>query len=123
MSYKIKNPYLKGFRDSVAFIESLGFEVEMPHLLSKNQKEYTAEEANESRCVTKIRWVVESVNGRLKIMFPFFQDTIHNNYLNKVGRFLRIACAMINAFCPPLNKDVPQSVDLATYLIERYINA
>ena len=38
----------------------------MPHFLNKSQKRHTTEEANESRPVTKVRLVVESVNGRVK---------------------------------------------------------
>lgn len=53
------------------------------------------------------RWVVESVNGRIKNVFPFFKHTIEGSYVPKVMRFNRIACAIMNKYFPPLfsNKD------------------
>ena len=32
----------------------------MPYFLDKNQKQFTTEQANQSRMGTKIRWVVEA---------------------------------------------------------------
>lgn len=53
------------------------------------------------------RWVVESVNGRVKNVFPFFKHTIEGTYVPKIMRFNRIACAILNKYFPPLstNKD------------------
>ena len=58
----------QGLRDAADILKE--FEIEsytkcMPHFL-KFQKQHTAEEANESRPVTKVRLVVESVIGRVK---------------------------------------------------------
>jgi hypothetical protein len=55
----------------VALAESLGVKVTIPHFLAKNQKQLTYAQANESRLCTALRWVAESVNGRLKKVFPF----------------------------------------------------
>ena len=55
-----------GFRDAVDFLEVAGFRVEMPCYLSKGTKQHSTKEANTSRLVTKVRWVVESVNGMIK---------------------------------------------------------
>lgn len=35
-------------------------------------------------------------------MFPFFKHTIEGTYVPKIMRFNRIACAIINKYCPPL---------------------
>jgi len=88
----------RGFRDSVALLESFGHEVKMPSLLPRTQKQLTCKEGNESRLCTAVRWVVESANGRLKNVFPFFGHTISNKYLcsTKLNRFVRIACAILN---------------------------
>lgn len=48
------------------------------------------------------RWVVESVNGRIKNVFPFFKHTIEGTYVPKIMRFNRIACAIMNKYFPPL---------------------
>ncbi|CAC5402839.1 unnamed protein product [Mytilus coruscus] len=52
----------RGFRDVVEYLEEQGFSVQMPLYLKKGQKQHTTEEANTSRLVTKVRWIVESVN-------------------------------------------------------------
>lgn len=49
----------RGFRDVVGTIVQLGFKVEIPHFL-KGRKQLSAQEANRTRCVTKVRWVIES---------------------------------------------------------------
>lgn len=51
------------------------------------------------------RWVIEAVNGRIKNVFPFFKHTIEGPYVPKIMRFNRIACAIINAYFPPLFKN------------------
>lgn len=55
-----------GFLDSAGVLSELGINMEMPSFLQKGQKQHTTEEANNSRLITKIRWVVESVNARIK---------------------------------------------------------
>jgi hypothetical protein len=55
--------------------------------------------------VTMNRWVNESVNGRLKNVFPFFRHTIEGRYVPKIMPFVRIACAILNAYFPPLFQD------------------
>lgn len=52
-----------------------------------------------------LRWVVEAVNGRVKNVFPFFKHTIEGTYVPKIMRFNRIACAIMNAYFPPLFGD------------------
>jgi hypothetical protein len=41
------------------------------------QKQYTTEEANKSRLITKVRWVVESANGRIK-QWRFLDKVVPN---------------------------------------------
>jgi hypothetical protein len=49
----------RGFRDAVNTITRFGFNVEMPDFL-KGKKQLSCKEANHSRCVTKVRWIIES---------------------------------------------------------------
>ena len=41
----------------------------MPALLAKNEKQFNTHDANVSRFVTKIRWMVEVINTFLKNSF------------------------------------------------------
>jgi hypothetical protein len=53
---------------------------EMPVFLKRGQKQHNVEESNSSRLVTKIRWVVESVNGKLKC-WKYLANIIPNTTL------------------------------------------
>ena len=68
--------------------------------LRKGMRQHTQTEANESRIVTKTRWIVETRNGHLKSVFRFFRDMIDIHHFLNIGDFFWIACAIINAFFP-----------------------
>lgn len=108
----------RGFRDVIKDLNQKGIRTLMPNLLAKGQKQFTTEEANESRKVTLLRWVVEAVNGRLKKMFKFFDHNIQCHYFmnscEKLNRLLRISCAIMNRYCPPIYHDT----DDQTMLLE-----
>lgn len=55
--------------------------------------------------MTLSRWVIEAVNGRLKNVFPFFKHMIEGTYTPKVMRFVKIACAILNKFFPPISHE------------------
>jgi hypothetical protein len=98
----------RGYRDAIAETKKHKISAFMPILLqtkkvSDNEKrktQFTCEEANTSRKVTMSCWVIESVNGRIKNVFPWFKHTIEANYIPKIMRFNRIACSIMNAFFP-----------------------
>ena len=90
----------RGFRDSLYLIESVGLHAESPYFLSKGQKQDTVFEANASRLVTKIRWAVESANGRLK-KWKFLDNVVPNTQVRFIGDYVRIVGSLINAFKPP----------------------
>lgn len=49
----------RGFRDAVDSMKMLGFQPVMPNFLKGGRKQLTVEDANRTRCITKVRWVVE----------------------------------------------------------------
>ena len=93
----------------------------MPSLLEKGQRQFTTMEGDASRLVTKLRWVIESVNGRIKNVFNFFDNTISNRYVGngKLRRFLRIASPLLNAYFPVIRSDKVGDVELAQYMLDR----
>ncbi|CAF1346131.1 unnamed protein product [Didymodactylos carnosus] len=58
---------------------------------------FTAEEANTTRCITKIRWVVESANGKIK-QWAFFNKTIQNSTIAYLSDYTNIICGIINKY-------------------------
>lgn len=86
----------RGFRDAVGIMESVGLDVAMPPFLD-NRRQFSTEESNESRCITKVRWIVEAVNRRIK-EFKYFANTVQNSSLMYLEADLSVACALINRY-------------------------
>lgn len=90
----------RGYRDAQPLLRELGIEYKMPAFLGPQQKQLFTEEANESRLVTKTRWIIETRNGHIKSMFKFFDHTIIMPHLHHLGEFYNIAGAIINRYHP-----------------------
>jgi hypothetical protein len=108
----------RGFRDSLDLIKSVGLRSESPYFLGKGQKQHTVHEANTSRLVTKIRWAVESANGRLK-RWKFLANVISNTQIKFIGDYVRIVGALINAFRPALSGDSENNVDISRKMLQK----
>src|SRR5277367_3696956 len=107
----------RGFRDCLDLLHRLGFEPEMPHFLEKGKSQHTTLEANKSRLVTKIRWVIESANGRVK-KWKALDHVMPNSQIPYIGDYVRIVCALCNAYRPPL-VDVSSDEDLAEKMLDK----
>lgn len=70
----------------------------MPPFLERNQKQFTTDEANDSRLITKTRWIIEARNGHIKSIFKFLGKTISATHAINVGDFYKIAGAIINRY-------------------------
>lgn len=71
-----------------------------------------------SRLVTKIRWAVESANGRLKT-WKFLANVVTNTQVPFIGDYVRIVASLINAFRPPLSKNSPTDSTVAKRMLEK----
>lgn len=98
----------RGFRDVIIYLEELGFKVLMPALKGK-RNQLTTDESNNSRFVTKIRWVVEAVHGDIKQKFRLLDHKLDNKLLPKTSVFCRIACFLHNEFGTRLDSDLDLS--------------
>jgi hypothetical protein len=90
----------RGYRDSTGMMRALGLDVCMPEFLN-GRRRFDALEANRSRFISKIRWVVESANGRVK-QFKWLNQTIQNSTIPQIRDYLQIACALGNAYRAPV---------------------
>jgi hypothetical protein len=90
----------RGFRDSVNIMEGLGLEVAMPPFLD-GRRQFSTTESNQSRCITKVRWIVEAVNGQMK-QFKFLSNTIQNSSLPHLEAYISIVCSIINRYRLPM---------------------
>ncbi|XP_053378556.1 uncharacterized protein LOC123541039 [Mercenaria mercenaria] len=92
----------RGFRDSVSLLEDLGLRAEMPAFMTKGAKQMPTDDANSSRMVTKIRWVVESANARIKA-WKYLDHVLPTSQVPYIGDYVRIVCAVCNKYLPPLS--------------------
>lgn len=76
--------------------------VKMPATKTNNTAQLSTQQANESRKVTMCRWVVETINGRLKNQFKQLRHTNNNRAMTHLFDEIRIAGALLNAFGQPL---------------------
>ena len=91
----------RGFRDSLGVLKALGIDTAMPSFLGRGRRQFDVYNANRSRFITKLRWVVESVNTRLK-KFQWFNQTIQNSSLPSVTDYIAIVAALTNFFHSPV---------------------
>ncbi|XP_053388533.1 uncharacterized protein LOC128551660 [Mercenaria mercenaria] len=109
----------RGFKDSLGVLKDIGIEAKMPSFLEKGKTQHTTEDANESRLVTKIRWVVESANARIK-QWQILNNVLPTSQLPYLTDYVRIICAICNKFKPPLSqtKDRLADIELGTKMFE-----
>lgn len=101
----------RGFRDVVALLEAKGYRVMMPSIKGQ-RKQLSTTEANQSRYVTKVRWVVEAVHGILKNRFKLLDHTLDNKMLPKIKSYYRIASYLLNRFGKPLVSDTDMNNEI-----------
>lgn len=87
----------------------------MPCYLPKVAKQHCTKEPNMSRLITKVLWVVESVNGRIK-QWRILNKVIPITLIPSIGDFVRIICALCNrfrsTFSPTENSDTHDQLTL-----------
>lgn len=85
------------------------------YFLTKGSQ-HTCLEANESRLVTKIRWVIEAVNGLIK-KWKALDHVVPNSQIPNIGDYSRIVCAVCNAFRPPRITENPDHLVITNRMI------
>ncbi|GLV46425.1 hypothetical protein CBL_20765 [Carabus blaptoides fortunei] len=90
----------RGYRDAVPFLEHLGIDHRMPAIVQRGERQLATEDANATRIITKTRWIVESRNGHLRLVFKFLDKPFSVQHANHIGDFYRIAGAILNRFYP-----------------------
>lgn len=108
----------RGFRDSVANLESSGYIPHMPETKLPKKTQFTTEQANKSRLITICLWIVEVVNGRFKRDFRLLRNIYNNRALRSMFDYFKIAAAILNRF-HVLIEDNPHATDILEIIHER----
>lgn len=105
----------RGFRDVLPYLtDTKGFKGYIPGL-----GKLETSQANMTRLITKIRWVIEQVFGRLKKKFKHFSIPAHNSTLENDYDSLLIAFALLNLFHEPIASDGDDE-NIAHLMLERF---
>ena len=102
----------RGFRDAISSMKMIGLQPAMPDFLTGGKKQFDATQANRTRCITKVRWVVESgknllflrviamntffvilVNAKIK-QWRFLAQTIQLSNIKFLSDYVSIVCAL-----------------------------
>jgi ABC-type antimicrobial peptide transport system permease subunit len=86
--------------------------------MKPSQKQLKYNEANQTRLVTKCRWVVEAINGIFKQSYKAL-DQIRNTQLKHIMDDFRIAAALINFLQINLKSDGENDVLIATEMLSK----
>ncbi|CAC5364418.1 unnamed protein product [Mytilus coruscus] len=112
----------RGFRDSLDLLNELnelGIKSEMPSFLGRGEKQHSVEESNTTRLVTKLRWIIESINGRIKF-FRYLDKVLPTYQVPHIRDYVQIACSLINRYFKPMNIGDPEDelldLSLKSYL-------
>ena len=80
-----------------AEFEEMAYDIKMSDFLNKNSKQFTSEEANETRLVTECRRVVESYHAHFK-KWRMLSERIAQSFIPNVAALTRTLAAWINKY-------------------------
>ncbi|KYN28329.1 hypothetical protein ALC57_02254 [Trachymyrmex cornetzi] len=112
----------RGYRDVLPLLQNLVIETHMPPLLQEGQTQLSTEDANDSRLITKSRWIVEARNGHIKMIFKFFKGNITYHHVIHLREYYLIAGAVINRYREHILME-GATADLAREMLQRACTA
>ena len=68
--------------------------------------------------ITKIRWVVEGANGRIK-QWRFLDKGVPNKLVKYIGDFVKIVCEILNGFRPSTLSIDTASIGIANEILQK----
>ncbi|XP_062619215.1 uncharacterized protein LOC134280774 [Saccostrea cucullata] len=84
--------------------------------MKRGSKQLSTSDSNLSRVVTKVRWIVEATNGRLK-QWQYLAKTLPNSQIPFIGDYVRIVAALCNKYRPPLSVSSDEDKQLAAKML------
>ena len=109
----------RGFRDVKAYLESQKFVVKMPDIIPAGETQLGDVLANRKRLVTKVRFVVEVINGHLKTCFRYFDRVWCIQSLPHLITDFRNAAALHNVSHTVIISDAEYTDDITQLMIGR----
>lgn len=111
----------RGFRDVVRKLESKNLVVKMPSLIqnSERKKQLSTKDANRSRLVTALRFVVETRNGHIKQIWKQFNN-IQSAYAQVyLSDDIEICCGLINKYYPVFGSNNGRAAEVVNRMMAK----
>ncbi|CAF1059620.1 unnamed protein product [Rotaria sordida] len=91
----------RSFRNVAGVFEQLGFAFKMPGFLKTGAKQLDSDQANDTRMITKTKWVIESFHSQFRT-WRFFFERISQDFLLNIDILVRTLAANLNKYRPRL---------------------
>jgi len=95
----------------------IGIQIHSPAFLGKGEKQLPTTVANTSRLVTKLRWAVETLKGRLKT-WEYHGNVVPNKDLPNIWDYIIIIAALCNRYRPPLRTSLQTDCVVGRKMVE-----
>lgn len=111
----------RGFRDCIDHFKAKGLDVKMPALLqrSANKKQLSTAEANKSRLVTALRFIVEARNGHMKTVYKIFNTVWNPVAIPHLMTDFQICASLINCYHCSIESNHPFAGEMAALMLSR----
>lgn len=111
----------RGFRDSIPLLQSKGLEVKIPSFTQSKgmNAPLTTNQANLSRLVTKVRYVVETKNGHMKTIWKLFDHVWPNTCVPHLMDDFEIGAALLNKYFKPIINDKHHREEIERRMLSR----
>ena len=108
-----------GYRDVLPLLKNLGIHHKILTLVEPGQRQLNTQAANDSRIITKIRWLVEARNDHIKSVFHFFEGTFSMNHAINIRDSCRITGAILNKYREPIVTE-GETAAIAERMLEKF---
>lgn len=108
----------RGFRDCLQFLRNKNFDARIPAFIEKgNNGQLTSIQDNQSRLITKLRFVIEVANGRMKEKWHLFGKIIPSILTKHLMSDYKIGAALLNLFAKPIICDRDDFLCIGTRML------
>lgn len=109
----------RGFRDCVNELQN-HYIVKIPALAKNSNDQLTTKQANESRAVTKTRFVVENRNSHIKTKWTHLNGMTCYQSIPHLMKDFRISAALVNAFGSKIQSDKTDWERMANQILTHF---
>lgn len=111
----------RGFRDCEEHFKRKGLDVKIPALVQRSASgvQLSTIDANHTRLITSLRFVVEARNGHMKSIFKIFHTELNSLLLPHMVEDFQICAALVNRYHISIESNRPYADELSARMLDR----